>query len=601
MNNRFRAPSLPFITLLLALLVGCSKDPQVREFEISGQIFIVTKGRENVKLGLVGVHALSDEQLKTAVVAALGGKTTAPTADFVDRLFTHLPPPSAKTDADGQFNLKAKGKVWLLAREKRKVGNSDETYLWIVATEGDSGKLLLSNDTVLNTFTDLCATLARVPEVGEVFAKRAAAIKAEAEAKAAAEKRFAWTWAGMRRAGFAEEKITRTLTQGGTLVVWGSDKHGQTVAASGLSGVVAIAAGGLHTVALKGDGSLLVWGLNDENQSTVPLGLSGVVAIAAGFRHTVALKGDGTVVAWGSNKEGQTAVPVGLYGVVAIAAGDDHTVALKGDGTVVAWGSNKLLGANFAGQSVVPAGLTRVVAVTAGQAHTVALKDDGAVVAWGSDQFGQAKIPAGLPRVVAIAAGWGHTTALRGDGMVVEWGDNGEPSTIPGAVAVAAGGFRTVALKGDGTVVERSSGGTTVPDGIAGVVAIAAGASHTVALSLDLTPAQAISIAKKSAAQAEAANEAFAASQAKLAAQAKAAEEAKAAAAAKVTKSVVELQKRRAASGSAQAAFDLALRYTKGDGVPQDVAEAKRLLQQAVRNADTATLKQKAQAELDKL
>ena len=68
---------------------------------------------------------------------------------------------------------------------------------------------------------------------------------------------------------------------------------------------------------------------NDKGQSTVPAGLSGVVAIAAGGFHTVALKQDGTVVAWGDNNKGQTKVPAGLSGVVAIAAGGEHTVALK--------------------------------------------------------------------------------------------------------------------------------------------------------------------------------------------------------------------------------------------------------------------------------
>ena len=110
----------------------------------------------------------------------------------------------------------------------------------------------------------------------------------------------------------------------------------------GLNGVVAIAAGGFHSLALKSDGTVVAWGDNDVGQSTVPGGLNGVVAIAAGRRsHSLALKSDGTVVAWGQIDDGHApvteTVPGGLNGVVAIAAGCHHSLALKSDGTVVAW------------------------------------------------------------------------------------------------------------------------------------------------------------------------------------------------------------------------------------------------------------------------
>ncbi len=55
----------------------------------------------------------------------------------------------------------------------------------------------------------------------------------------------------MLRAGFKEERVIRTLTQGGTVVAWGYNGNGQTTVPAGLSGVVAIAAGEYHTVALK--------------------------------------------------------------------------------------------------------------------------------------------------------------------------------------------------------------------------------------------------------------------------------------------------------------------------------------------------------------
>ena len=72
----------------------------------------------------------------------------------------------------------------------------------------------------------------------------------------------------------------------------------------------------------------------------MPAGLTGVIAIAAGYAHSLALKSDGTVVAWGSNDYGQSNVPAGLTGVTAIAGGYGHSLALKSDGTVVAWGDN---------------------------------------------------------------------------------------------------------------------------------------------------------------------------------------------------------------------------------------------------------------------
>jgi hypothetical protein len=77
----------------------------------------------------------------------------------------------------------------------------------------------------------------------------------------------------------------------------------------------------------------------------VPAGLEGVVAIAAGGYHSMALKADGTVVAWGKNMYHESEVPLGLDGVVAISAGLDHSLALKADGTVVAWG--QLTGVQF--------------------------------------------------------------------------------------------------------------------------------------------------------------------------------------------------------------------------------------------------------------
>src|ERR1700738_4336187 len=76
-----------------------------------------------------------------------------------------------------------------------------------------------------------------------------------------------------------------------------------------------------------------------------------VKAIAAGEVHSLALKRDGSVWACGGNANGELgggdttlrATPVqmmGLQNVVAIAAGSSHSLALKDDGTVWACGNN---------------------------------------------------------------------------------------------------------------------------------------------------------------------------------------------------------------------------------------------------------------------
>src|SRR5580765_681815 len=82
-----------------------------------------------------------------------------------------------------------------------------------------------------------------------------------------------------------------------------------------------IAAGYLHSLAVKSDGTVVAWGDNSFGESTVPDGLKGVVAVAAGGYHNLALRYDGAVVAWGYNRSGESTVPGGLNGVVAIAAG----------------------------------------------------------------------------------------------------------------------------------------------------------------------------------------------------------------------------------------------------------------------------------------
>mgnify|MGYP001571837648 CR=1 FL=1 len=148
----------------------------------------------------------------------------------------------------------------------------------------------------------------------------------------------------------------------GTAWSWGGNGGGNATTVPGLQNVVAVAAGGAHSLAVTADGAVWAWGANGSGQlgdastadSAVPVqvrGLSGIIAVAAGDRHSLALTADGVMWAWGENSNSQlgdgttinrdTPVRVALLGKVkAIAAGKLHSMALAEDGTVWSWGDN---------------------------------------------------------------------------------------------------------------------------------------------------------------------------------------------------------------------------------------------------------------------
>lgn len=244
--------------------------------------------------------------------------------------------------------------------------------------------------------------------------------------------------------------------------------------------VVAISAGGMHSVALCSDGKVATWGENGKlgNNSTtnsaVPVwvdttgALSGrtVVGVSAGRQHSLARCSDGTVVAWGigsmgnPSSTGVASVPeaVDVSGVlsgksvVAVAAGGDHSLVLCSDGTLAAWGtgSSGQLGNNSATGNSVPVAVDTsgvlngktVIAIAAGYAHSLALCSDGAVLAWGNNSHGElgnnsttssyvpvTVVSSGVlsgKTVVAVSAGRQHSLAYCSDGTVAAWGYNAE-------------------------------------------------------------------------------------------------------------------------------------------------------------------------------
>lgn len=241
------------------------------------------------------------------------------------------------------------------------------------------------------------------------------------------------------------------LRTDGTVTAWGLDWSEQCAVPAGLDDAVAIAAGGYHNLAIRASGSVVAWGANEDGQCQVPANAGTAMAVAAGAWHSLALRADGTVMAWGDNSRGQTDVPPGLTNVTAVAAGGTHSLALRADGTVVAWGNNYNANGVFAGQSVVPLDLRYVVAIGAGTYHSLAAHQDGTITTWGDNTQGQRNVPQGLAGQMGVAGGGGHSLALSSGGTVTAWGanDHGQcnvPVTLSNVVAVAAGNAHTIVL-----------------------------------------------------------------------------------------------------------------------------------------------------------
>ena len=315
-----------------------------------------------------------------------------------------------------------------------------------------------------------------------------------------------------------------------------------------LSGVEWIEGGGGHTLILMDDTSVKACGKNDLYQlglgstgnKDLPISvkdepgtgtLQNILAVSAGGDHSIALESDNSVLAWGSNQFCQLGdgndlfpPPVGerpqevkadssgppfdpLTDITSISAGGQHSLALTSAEGVVSWGDNIYgqagIGTSGKDYRLVPLAvdvltaaatpLADAIAVAAGGAHSLALVDPdddgvGTVYAWGFNESGQlgdgstgmatyaqpVKIDASntLDNAVAIAAGENHSLALLDDGSVAAWGNNGSGRLGDGT---ASARYYPVYMEDDAEVP------------LSGVKEIAAGNSHSVVLLEDGT------------------------------------------------------------------------------------------------------------------
>jgi alpha-tubulin suppressor-like RCC1 family protein len=234
----------------------------------------------------------------------------------------------------------------------------------------------------------------------------------------------------------ASTGFTVAIRDDGTLWGWGGSSEGELgviiKASEKISSPIqigsdsnwkAIAAGTGHVLALKNDNSIWSWGRAYEGQlgntdkkepNPVPTKIgeeSDWMEVAAGHLHSLAVKTDGTFWAWGSDDEGQigavsnTNVPflVGSNtetldddtGWIIIAAGGVHSMAIKTDGTGWSFGNNSY------GQLGIPEIIAKTykpgkigsdldwVSIDGGQYHSLAIKADSSLWSWGKNKSGQ--------------------------------------------------------------------------------------------------------------------------------------------------------------------------------------------------------------------
>ncbi|MDV6378755.1 Ig-like domain-containing protein [Sporosarcina sp. GW1-11] len=220
----------------------------------------------------------------------------------------------------------------------------------------------------------------------------------------------------------AGESHVLAVDSSGKVWAWGYNAYGQLGRATpgsrfsttpvqvvGLDNVASVAAGKDHSVALKKDGTVWAWGRDtygqlglgqtaDYNDEPRPVpGLSGIIEIAAGDNHTLALKQDRTsLLAWGRNFYGQLGDggyenklnPFQVQGVTnirSIAAGDNHTIIVKDDGSVWQWGRNTSGIQTSQTAPIQIKGITDAIAIGGGgylDSYTLAVKQDGTVWQW---------------------------------------------------------------------------------------------------------------------------------------------------------------------------------------------------------------------------
>lgn len=329
----------------------------------------------------------------------------------------------------------------------------------------------------------------------------AAAAKAAAKAKAAAAKAEAKAEAAAatvrKPAGKVGVKINEAPTQPLDVFVFGEGGAGElglgsvrfegkkpidvkrprlnhNLAAGGV-GVVQIAAGGMHAVALTRDSKILTWGVNDQGALGRSTNWDG------GLRDADAEDDSDDEDDTGLNPLESTPAEIDMAGVIGgtrfvqVVASDSASFALTEDGRIYGWGtfraSDGVLGfskdVSIQRTPVLLPEPKKVKALATGSNHILALDAKGKLFTWGcpeQNQLGRRCVqrdikesalrPGGVGfrrgvQIEKIACGSYHSFAVDDGGRVYAWGLNNF-----GQLNVEQGAGDTDATVLDATLVE---------------------------------------------------------------------------------------------------------------------------------------------------
>ncbi|KAJ5683176.1 hypothetical protein N7462_006341 [Penicillium macrosclerotiorum] len=261
-------------------------------------------------------------------------------------------------------------------------------------------------------------------------------------------------------------------------------------------GVVQVAVGGMHCVALTHDNQIFTWGVNDQGA------LGRDTTWDGGYKDVddnSDSDSDDDDSGLSPREATPTAIPANAFpeGTVfaAVAAADSASFALTDDGLVYGWGTFRsndgILGFDpehrVQNTPILIPALKKIKQLACGANHVLALNDKGNVFSWGSGQQNQLgrrivernKLHGLQPRefglrrnIVHIGSGSYHSFAVHTSGKVYAWGLNSF-----GATAVREGAGDDEAAIAHPVEVESLSGHN--------IVQLCGGAHHSIGRTAD--------------------------------------------------------------------------------------------------------------------